>query len=563
MAIRLKGSTSGSVELDVPAAVSGGDVALTLPNGIGSAEQFLKNSGTAGELEFSSMVETSTGVGIGTSSPDTKLEVSDGAITAGSSADVLIGRNSSSFPSPGAGYFKLATNNIDGSNGGLSISTLQSDSFQERLRIDSSGRVGIGTTSPQRPLHVNGTEGVLRLTSTASGNNGFEVGVGTASQAFLWNAENSHIEIATNNTERMRIDSSGNVGIGTASPVFGVGTGLEVFRSGVSTVRVSSNNQAVELRSDAGTGTLETRGAFPLKFGTQGTERLRIDSSGRLIIGTSADVSGGDNDVKLQVASGSGPSIQLCRTDSTTTANELLGRIFASTEDGGTSQVCGQITFRAEGSHTINDHATRMEFSTCPDQGSSAIERMRITSGGAVTIGRAAGVFDNTSLARFHVYNNEADKYAAVFHNDGNNVNRRGILVAAGSDSGTGISIQFEDGNGSNLGNITFDGATTSYNNTSDYRLKENVVDLDGAITRVKQLAPKRFNFIGVERNVDGFLAHEAQVVVPEAVTGEKDGEEMQGIDQSKLVPLLTAALQEAIAKIETLETKVAALEAG
>jgi hypothetical protein len=290
---------------------------------------------------------------------------------------------------------------------------------------------------------------------------------------------------------------------------------------------------------------------------------MRIDSSGRLIIGTSADVSGGDNDVKLQVASGSGPSIQLCRTDSTTTANELLGRIFASTEDGGTSQVCGQITFRAEGSHTINDHATRMEFSTCPDQGSSAIERMRITSGGAVTIGRAAGVFDNTSLARFHVYNNEADKYAAVFHNDGNNVNRRGILVAAGSDSGTGISIQFEDGNGSNLGNITFDGATTSYNTTSDYRLKENVVDLDGAITRVKQLAPKRFNFIGVERNVDGFLAHEAQAVVPEAVTGEKDGEEMQGIDQSKLVPLLTAALQEAIAKIETLETKVAALEAG
>ena len=60
MAIRLKGSTSGSVELDVPAAVSGGDVSLTLPNGIGSAEQFLKNSGTAGELEFSSMVETST-----------------------------------------------------------------------------------------------------------------------------------------------------------------------------------------------------------------------------------------------------------------------------------------------------------------------------------------------------------------------------------------------------------------------------------------------------------------------------------------------------------------------
>ena len=86
----------------------------------------------------------------------------------------------------------------------------------------------------------------------------------------------------------------------------------------------------------------------------------------------------------------------------------------------------------------------------------------------------------------------------------------------------------------------------------------------------MKQLAPKRFNFIVDANNtVDGFLAHEAQTVVPEAVHGthnevDDDGNAvMQGIDHSKLVPLLTGALQEAIAKIETLETKVAALEAG
>ena len=104
---------------------------------------------------------------------------------------------------------------------------------------------------------------------------------------------------------------------------------------------------------------------------------------------------------------------------------------------------------------------------------------------------------------------------------------------------------------------------------SSDYRLKENVVDIADGITRVKQLQPKRFNFIiDADTTVDGFLAHEAQTVVPEAVTGthnEVDDDNnpvYQGIDQSKLVPLLTAALQEAIAKIETLETKVAALEA-
>ena len=91
---------------------------------------------------------------------------------------------------------------------------------------------------------------------------------------------------------------------------------------------------------------------------------------------------------------------------------------------------------------------------------------------------------------------------------------------------------------------------------------------MTGAIDRVKQLAPKPFNFIAdPDTTVDGFLAHEAQAVVPEAVTGthnevDDDGNAvMQGIDLSKLVPLLTGALQEAIAKIETLETKVAALE--
>ena len=92
---------------------------------------------------------------------------------------------------------------------------------------------------------------------------------------------------------------------------------------------------------------------------------------------------------------------------------------------------------------------------------------------------------------------------------------------------------------------------------------------MTGAIDRVKALAPKRFQFIAdADTTLDGFLAHEAQTVVPEAVTGSKDEVDddgnavMQGIDQSKLVPVLTAALKEAIVKIETLETKVAALEA-
>lgn len=112
-------------------------------------------------------------------------------------------------------------------------------------------------------------------------------------------------------------------------------------------------------------------------------------------------------------------------------------------------------------------------------------------------------------------------------------------------------------------GSITSDGSTTSYNTSSDYRLKENISPLSGAVDRLKALKPSRFAFISnPDKVVDGFIAHEVQAVVPEAITGDKDGvdadgnPEYQGIDQSKLVPLLVAALQDALARIEALEAR-------
>ena len=165
-----------------------------------------------------------------------------------------------------------------------------------------------------------------------------------------------------------------------------------------------------------------------------------------------------------------------------------------------------------------------------------------------------------------------------------------GVNIVVGGHSGTHTIMQFRHNGATTIGSIVIDASSTTYNTSSDYRLKENVTDISDGITRVKQLAPKRFNFIAdADKTVDGFIAHEAATVIPEAVSGEKDamteevlyvdGDEIpegkkvgdvktastidpQGIDQSKIVPLLTAALQEAIAKIETLETKVAALEA-
>ena len=164
------------------------------------------------------------------------------------------------------------------------------------------------------------------------------------------------------------------------------------------------------------------------------------------------------------------------------------------------------------------------------------------------------------------------------------------VFKDADGGAGTHYIGYWENSSGTNVGAITHNNTTTAYVTSSDYRLKENVVDIDGAIDRLKQLPVHRFNFIAdPDHTVDGFIAHEAQAVVPECVIGEKDevevwkeGEELpdgvfvgdnklnedgntipvyQGIDQAKLVPLLTAALQEAIGRIETLEAEVSALK--
>ena len=172
---------------------------------------------------------------------------------------------------------------------------------------------------------------------------------------------------------------------------------------------------------------------------------------------------------------------------------------------------------------------------------------------------------------------------------------------------GTGDMVSLRYGT-SEKGTISTDGSNIAYNTSSDYRLKENIIDLTGAITRVKSLQPRRFNFIEIpDVTKDGFIAHEAAAVVPEAVTGTKDATkilnnvivdsdgvilderkteaewtsgkedetyaadtqwhetltvpEYQGIDQAKLVPLLTAAIQELTARLEAAEAEIAILK--
>ena len=140
-------------------------------------------------------------------------------------------------------------------------------------------------------------------------------------------------------------------------------------------------------------------------------------------------------------------------------------------------------------------------------------------------------------------------------------INTNATALRSGTSStSTAFHEEFHNPNGT-IGTISTNGSSTSFNTSSDYRLKENVVTDWDATSRLKQLKPSRFNFkADTDVTLDGFLAHEVSSIVPEAVTGEKDAVDDDGnivpqsIDQSKLVPLLVKTIQELEARITALE---------
>jgi hypothetical protein len=383
----------------------------------------------------------------------------------------------------------------------------------ERVRVNNAGNLGIGTAAPRgyanlTTLTINGTNGAV-IDFDANGVNTGELFSGASEFAFAFK-NNSDLVFYGNTNERMRITNTGNVGIGTSAPA----QQFHIKGADNKLLIESTNFAALQLQSGAvRTFNLQSintdSGVFRIYDVTADAERMRIDSSGNVGIGTSSPAA------KFQV-----------ETPSDGASSWLLSK------RGGSELYMG-ISSATGASFQSNDILT---FGT----GASFLERMRIDSSGGLLVGTTTNGGVGVSITK----------------TDGNI--GRVFLNKSASGNTDGIPFAY---NGSYVGGIQYSDTAVTYVTSSDYRLKEDLQPVADPVGRLMQLKPINFAWKIDGSRVDGFLAHEAQEVVPEAVTGEKDGDKMQAIDHSKLVPLLTAALQDALKKIDDLEVRLNALE--
>jgi len=446
----------------------------------------------------------------------------------------------------------------------------------------------LGKISFQAPDEGTGTDAILVAAAIQAISEGdFSSSSNATSLAFMTGASEAA-------TTKMTLTSGGNLGLGVTSPeaLFEIedgGTskdilqkitldnddvyGLVVGNDSYSTT--SADGLAVTV-TNAGIVGLQARGtSSQLAFRTVGTERARFTADGTLVIhdttalaNTTIDVRDVDNVTSFNVQNNSA-GIQ--RSQDATAAptlvfNKARGSLGseANTNNG---DFLGSINFRGyhtngfysgatieakiSGTHGTSDMPSDLIFSVSPDGSSTPVEafgiktddtcHVGVTTNGARLGGAKLNIFQSsTSVTALNIRTGRAS-------------------------GGIGRAVSFhENANefGNEVGSIVTNGSSTIYATSSDYRLKENVDYTWDATTRLKQLKPARFNFIADNTNtlVDGFLAHEVSSIIPEAIIGEKDAvdsdgnPEHQGIDQSKLVPLLVKTIQELEARVTTLE---------
>ena len=525
------------------------------------------------------VIDTSGNVGIGVSSPSAKLEVAGHINVINPNPYIWIGESGSG----GGGGF------IGWNDAGdyLFLGHSYGSAFNKNIVINSSGNVGIGTDSPQRPLHVNGTEGVARFTSTASGNNGFEVGIGTASQAFLWQTENSYMHFATNGTEKMRIEAGGNIGIGITSTdsrltvSSSTSNNVANFKSsdGTAYIAISDNSSSSALGNQIGVV------GDDMYFAVGDVERMRLvpDGNSTFVIikakpatynsksfitlyGTNSSTYGGSVIARSSISSetdGSayGANLKFYTNDSSNVEQTRLqissngfgyyynrfylvsaanqGDLFFGTSDN-QYNIFGGGTYGYMGYNTGGYH----RFLT------SGTQRMRILANGNVIIGTETSTSCTLKVSSTK-NGSESDPHFCITGNGYTALHFLNTTAYYIVQNSVGRSIRIV----SNTNGVKLDPGATAWTSNSDIALKENIKPLENVLDKIKDYRCVEYNLKNApEDKKIGFIAQDWVDDFPAIV--DKDEKDMLGMKYTETIPVLLKAIQELKEEIEILKNK-------
>jgi len=477
---------------------------------------FYEDTGTTPKFFWDASAES---LGIGTSSPVRPLSV----------------KASQEQLTLSEGDARGATFDYRSSTGNLNIATNGTNArTNPQFTLDLNGNVGIGTSSPADNLDIslnNNTGAVVGvqihntnagttsnfagiITTAVNGTVGMRVQAASVAglSAATFGSTTSHpARFVTADVERMRIDASGNVGIGTSSP----NAVADLHVADTSDARIwldATSADTMELYSGTGVGMFNRSNSY-LMLGTNNTERMRIDSSGN-----------------LYCSGGSGGTILTLTASSGTTSGDI-GRIRFGNNDIDSNLV--NIVGYQDGA----TNSGGLKFETQP-AGGATVERMRIDSNGNLLVGTTA-IPNGTSV------------YGSALAWD--NYDRRVLVQATSTTIDRGLQL-FYNPNGL-VGSINVVGSSTSYNTSSDQRLKENITNADDAGSKIDSIQVRQYDWKADGSHQDyGMIAQELQAVAPEAVSGDAASEEMMGVDYSKLVPMM-------LKEIQSLRNRVAQLE--